>query len=87
MMLPVGITLVRIDNGDLPTPLAEGVRLRILQQEVRALQPRDPLTPMALLRLLKTLRQQSASLRRRLLMQSDQAQAPFDSQGEEPPQE
>jgi hypothetical protein len=42
---------------------------------------------MALLRMLKTLRQQNASLRRRLLSQTDQAQSPCDSQGKKPSRE
>jgi len=83
----LGVTLVRIDNGHSRTSPAEGARLRILQQEIRALQPREPLSPMALLRMLKTLRQQSASLRRRLLRQTDQVRSPSDSPGEEPSQE
>jgi PilZ domain len=83
----LGVTLVRIDNGHGQTSAAEGARLRILQREIRALQPHEPLPPMALLRMLKTLRQQSASLRRRLLRQPDQVQSPFDSHGKEPSQE
>jgi len=83
----LGVTLVRIDNGHGQTSPAEGARLRILQQEIRALQPREPLPPMALLRMLKTLRQQNASLRRRLLSQTDQVQFPCDSQGKKPSRE
>jgi hypothetical protein len=83
----LGVTLVRIDNGHGQTSPAEGARLRILQQEIRALQSREPLPPMALLRMLKTLRQQSASLRRRILSQTDQVRSPSDSQCEEPSRE
>ena len=83
----LGVTLVRIDNGHGQTSPAEGARLRILQQEIGALQPREPLPPMALLRMLKTLRQQNASLRRRLLSQTDQVQSPCDSQGKKPSRE
>jgi hypothetical protein len=46
-------------------------RIQISKQENLSLQFRKALTPMALLRQLKKLRQENMSLRRRLLMQTD----------------
>jgi len=46
-------------------------RIQISKQENLSLQFRDAHTPMALVRQLKKLRQENASLRRRLLMQTD----------------
>jgi hypothetical protein len=46
-------------------------RIQISKQEALSLQFREALTPMALVRQLKKLRQENTSLRRRLLMQTD----------------
>jgi hypothetical protein len=46
-------------------------RIQISKQENLSLQFRKALTPMALVRQLKKLRQENTSLRRRLLMQTD----------------
>jgi hypothetical protein len=46
-------------------------RIQISKQEALSHQIREALTPMALVRQLKKLRQENRSLRRRLLMQTD----------------
>jgi hypothetical protein len=73
----VGIAFERVQSGDAPSDrhgdalLAEARRLQILRQELPARQISESLTPMALVRRLKKLQQENASLRRRLLMQTD----------------
>jgi hypothetical protein len=46
-------------------------RIQVSKQENLSLRFREALTPMALVRQLKKLRQENTSLRRRLLMQTD----------------
>jgi PilZ domain-containing protein len=67
----LGVAFERIEAVDPAVRAAEARRLRQLQREAAALGIREPMTPMALLRQLKKLRQQNASLRRRLLLQTD----------------
>jgi len=67
----IGVAFERVEAPDPALRVAEEKRLRQLQREAAALGIREPMTPMALLRQLKKLRQQNASLRRRLLMQRD----------------
>jgi hypothetical protein len=55
----------------MPTPAGKAVRPRITHQGIDSPARHEALTPLALLRQLKKLRQQNASLRRRLLMQTD----------------
>jgi hypothetical protein len=66
----IGIAFERIDMADRRPPLG-GRRRRISKQESPAPATREILTPMALLRELKKLRQQYAALRRQLLMQTE----------------
>jgi PilZ domain len=65
----VGVAFERIESGDVRARLAE--RRRLGQQQPLSPDAREAMTPMALLRELKRLRQQNATLRRRLLMQTD----------------
>jgi PilZ domain len=65
----VGVAFERIEAGDVRARLAERRRLR--QQKPLSPDVREAMTPMALLRELKRLRQQNAALLRRLLMQTD----------------
>jgi hypothetical protein len=67
----VGVAFERIDTGDVPLPASRLTRPQMAQQSTGSLAAHEPLTPMALLRQLKKLRQQNASLRRRLLLQTD----------------
>jgi hypothetical protein len=57
-----------VQTGNAPTTVK---RIQISKQENLSPQFREALTPMALVRQLKKLRQEYTSLRRRLLMQTD----------------
>jgi hypothetical protein len=59
---------ILVRSGEAPTTLNLVRRVQISKQEDLPPQFRGALTPMALVRKLKKLRQESASLRRRLLM-------------------
>jgi PilZ domain len=67
----VGVAVERIGAADVPMSAGKAVRPRITHQGIDSPAIREAFTPMALLRQLKKLRQQNASLRRRLLMQAD----------------
>ena len=67
----VGISLERIGANVGPRSADEVTQPRISKQPSPSFPTYDALTPMALLRRLKKLRQQNALLRRRLLMQTD----------------
>jgi hypothetical protein len=54
-----------------PTTMILARRIQIFGQENTSSEIRGALTPMALVRRLKKLRQENAALRRRLLMQTD----------------
>jgi hypothetical protein len=58
----------RVQIGHAPNAVE---RIQISKQENLSPQFREALTPMALVRQLKKLRQENTSLRRRLLMQAD----------------
>jgi len=62
---------VLVQTRDVPRPIAPAKRVPLSKHANPSLRIREARTPMALLRRLKKLRQENASLRRRFLMQTD----------------
>jgi hypothetical protein len=67
----MGVALERIEAADWASAVSAAQRLQGLKSPSPACANGDTLTPLALVRRLKKLRQQTASLRRRLLTQMD----------------
>jgi hypothetical protein len=67
----MGVALERIEAGDAASATSASQRLQGLKSPAPVCANGETLTPLALVRRLKKLRQQTASLRRRLLMQMD----------------
>jgi hypothetical protein len=62
---------IPVQAGKAPARITQAKRVQIFKRENPSPQIRGALAPMALMRQLKKLRQENASLRRRLLMQTD----------------